>query len=172
MRPRPARGARVTASGLARMTASGLARMTASGLAAVLVSLGPVAAAQQTPPPPPNPQRAPQTPLGAPAVRVGLSELAGLAGALGRGYYLNALCGDPDDPKWRGFIERMLDLEAGPDPDSPERLRLTGAFNAAYGEARAQYDQCDSRAEAQLAATEAEVFRRSDQVYRALTGLR
>ncbi len=124
----------------------------------------------QTPPAPPRPHAFPPTPFVQNETRLSPGDLVNLAVVFGRGHYLNSICRDPDDSKWRGYMERLLELESGANPDDPLRLRLASAFNDGYSGARGDHEECDGRAQRRLTESESDAFALSARLSRRLLG--
>lgn len=135
-----------------------------------IAALAHAAASAQVPPAPPRPQTFPPTPFVQGETRLNPGDLSDLANVFGRGHYLNSICRNPDDSKWLGYMERLLLLEAGANPEDPVRLRLAGAFNDGYSDARVAYENCDARAQRGLTDTENEAYSLSARFARRIAG--
>lgn len=151
-----------------------------AGALALIIFCNPGAAAAQdtpitapripTPPTMPRPQEFPPTPFVQTEARLNPADLARLATVFGRGHYLNSICRDPDDSKWLGYMERLLQLESEAAPDDPLRLRLAAAFNDGYSGARGEYEGCDARAQRRLTEAESDAFNLSARFSRRVLG--
>jgi uncharacterized protein (TIGR02301 family) len=104
-------------------------------------------------------QPAPDVPPPPPPVAVEQSapydkDLLRLSEILGSVHYLRSLCKpDMDDPS-RGQMERLLQLEAGKEPE--RRQKLTAAFNRGYRSFAALHSTCTATALAAEARYRAE----------------
>ena len=87
-------------------------------------------------------------------VEQGMITMTGIVEAmahnLGQMHYLRTLCFGPSDQRWREYMGRLLDIEAGSDYDT--RSELTVAFNAGYYAEEKRHSTCSRAVSADVAA--------------------
>ena len=107
----------------------------------LLLLAGPtLAQGKNTPPPPPVQETAPPAPVIVPYD----DKLARFAEVLGSVHYLRTLCKAAGGDEWRRGMQRLLDSEAGSEPQRKERL--TAAFNRGYRAFASVYTDCTAAA--------------------------
>lgn len=69
---------------------------------------------------------------------------------IGQIHYLRTLCFGPNDQKWRDYGQRMMEVEAGGDPE--RHRQLVRAFNAGYYQEKTRHSQCTNEVSVDVAA--------------------